>query len=234
MKRLVYQVSWLSLSLFAAACDGGGGGSVPPDQLGVEMGSAMCAHFAECCTVEEFMDQTLGAENEEECRALYAGFVGGLLVPVLEDSIAAGRVVYHGDRMAGCLDLMRSLSCSDFNELEAADSPWLVGCQDPFEGQVAIGGECANDWDCVSEYCSGESTDFDGNVTFGACANAPSIGQPCDDFECADNAYCESGPTPTCQALLSDGSACSSGDDCASGGCEGSVCGPPTTCDGVD
>lgn len=224
MKRLVYLAvtTW-----FAAGC--GGGDGISPDQLAGEMGSAMCARFAECCTAEEFMEETLGAEDETECRQLFTGLFGALVTPVLEDSIASGRVVYHADRMGDCLDLMRSLSCTELNELE--EDVWLVGCQDPFEGQVAIGGECANDWDCVSEYCSGDSTDFEGNVTFGACANAPAIGQPCDDFECAGGAYCDGG---TCQALLSDGATCSSGDDCASGGCDGNVCGPQTTCDGVD
>ena len=228
MKRFVY----LSLFLFAA-CDGGGRGSVAPSELGGEMGEVMCARLSECCTAAEFMEQTLGAENEEECRAFYSGFVGALLTPVLEDSIAAGRVVYHGDRMGACLDAMAALSCDEATVAIESDSPWN-GCQDPFEGQVAIGGQCANDWDCVSEYCSGESTDFEGNITFGTCAAAPAIGMPCDDFECGEDAYCENGTTPTCQAKLSDGSGCTDEDECASGGCNGGVCGAPTTCDGVD
>lgn len=230
MKRFIY--ASLSLSFFTA-CDSGGGGSVSPSELGEEMGSVMCARMAECCTEAEFMEQTLGADSEEECRALFAGFVGGLLVPVLEDSIAAGRVVYHGDRMGACLDLMAGLSCVE-SSVAVEGELIFGGCQDPFEGQVAIGGDCASDFDCISEYCSGDSTDFEGNITFGACAEYPAIGEPCDDFECGPGAYCESGATPTCQALLADGSACQSGDDCESGGCENSVCGAPTTCDGVD
>lgn len=179
------------------------------------------------------MEQTLGADSEAECRALFSGFVGELLVPVLEDSIADGRVVYHGDRMGACLDLMAAMSCDESAVAIEGDIIWS-GCQDPFEGQVALGGDCAQDFDCVSEYCSGDSTDFEGNVTFGLCADYPAIGQPCDDFTCGPDAYCESGATPTCQALLSDGSACTDGEDCASSGCNGGVCGAPTTCDGVD
>ena len=229
MHRFVFA----SFIVFAAGC-GGGSSSVPPDQLGTELGEVMCARMAECCTTEEFMEQTLGADSEEECRALYTGLVGGLLVPVLEDSIAAGRVVYHADRMGACLDTMAAMSCGEAVVAMGGDTLW-GGCEDPFEGQVAVDGVCASDWDCVSEYCSGDSVDFDGNITYGVCAEPPTVGMPCDDFDCAPGAYCDSGAgTPTCQALLADGSACGNEDECASGGCEGGRCGPPTVCDGND
>ena len=224
MKRFVY------VSLFVlAACDSGGG-SISPSDLGSEMADVMCPRLAECCTPAEFMEQTFGAENEEECRSFYTAFAGALLAPVLEDSIAAGRVVYHGDRMRDCFEAMAALPCGASVGEIGAQTP-LTGCEDPFEGQVAIGGECAEDWDCVSEFCSGETLDFEGNVTFGLCAEPPAVGMPCDDFECAAGAYCDAG---TCEALLSDGSACSTGNECASDGCTGGVCGAPTTCDGVD
>lgn len=154
----------------ALGCDGGGGVAV--DELGADMGALMCGHFAECCTAEEFMEQTLGAEDEAECRTLYSGLFDQLLVPVLEDSIAAGRVVYHPDRMAECLDALAAMSCTEWNEANADDTTF-AGCSDPFEGQVADGGDCAQDFDCVSEHCEGNSLDFEGNVTFGVCAAPP-------------------------------------------------------------
>jgi hypothetical protein len=219
------------LSLFlSAACDSGGRGSVPPEQLGTAMGDVMCARLDECCTAAEFMEQTLGGETIEECHEFYAAFVGSILTPLLEDSIEQGRVVYHPDRMGACFDAIEALSCSEtFVEVDGP-APWN-GCQDPFEGQVAIGGECGADWDCLSDFCPGSGIDFDGNITYAVCAEPPAIGMPCADFECGHGAYCEQG---TCEALLADGSACSSGNDCQSDACNGGVCGPPTVCDGVD
>jgi len=233
--KLVVSLSFLVL---AAACEsgapGGGGGPVPAEELGGELGRASCDRWAACCTAEEFMDQTLGAQTEEECVDLYAGLLDSLLIPPLLDSIEQGRVVYHADRMGTCIELVRTLSCTQLAELNDSGSPWGAECQDPFEGQVGADGACANDWDCVSEYCSGDATDFEGNITFGVCITAPTEGLPCDDFECADGFFCDSsGKVPTCLALLVDGSNCELEDECASGACEGGFCGAPTVCDGV-
>lgn len=228
----------LFASVFAFGCDGGGGDTVPLGQLGSELGAIICPKMVECCTQMELEDELLGASNEMECEAFYAGFLGQLLVPVLEDSVAAGRLAYDGERMRTCLDAYAAIDCADLPTALHAGGPG--GCTDPFTGLVALGGACANDADCQSNLCDGDSTDFNGNTTFGTCAEVPAIGQPCVDGDCGAGAFCDyNAGSQTCQATLADGASCSANGDCASGACNGAMngqdgtCGAPMTCNGM-
>jgi hypothetical protein len=234
-QRVVYL---LVASAFSFGCEGGGGGgAVPIAELGNELGAIVCPKMVECCTQMELEDELLGASNETECEAFYAGFLGQLLVPVLEDSVAAGRLVYDGEAMRTCLDAYAAIDCADLPAALHAGGPG--GCTDPFMGQVALGGMCANDVDCQSNLCDGGSTDFDGNITYGTCAEVPAIGQACVDGDCGAGAFCDYASAQTCQAQLADGASCGADGDCASGGCNGRMngqpgtCGPRMACDGM-
>lgn len=226
------------MSAVVSGCGGGGDDAVPLADLGTEVGATMCAKMVECCTQQELEMELLGASNEMECQAFYAGFVGQLLIPVLEDSVADGRLVYDGQQMRTCLDALAAIECAD---LRAALEEGPAGsCDDPFTGQVALGGACANDVDCQSKLCNGDQVDFNGNVTMGTCIQIPSNGQACVDGACGPDSFCDySGGAPTCQARLADGSGCGSNDDCASGACNGAMngqggtCGAPMTCNGL-
>lgn len=215
----------------AAAC--GGGDSVPLSELGGAMGETICAKMVECCTTEELMEELLGASNETECRQIYASFIGGLLVPALEDSVNAGRTTYDGEAMAACLDTLAGVSCAELRG--AVRSGIGDSCEDPFIGHVEVGGMCAGDVDCISGFCNGDSIDFEGNITYGACAAVPAVGQPCVDGDCP-GLRCDR-QTTTCAPRLADGETCTFDDDCASDECvdtgSGSVCGRSMTCDGV-
>lgn len=224
--------------LVGSACGGGGDDAVALAELDTEMGATMCAKMVECCTTAELEEELLGASNQQECEAFYAGFIGQLLIPVLEDSVAAGRLVYDGEQMRTCLDALAAIECADLRA--ALESGPAGSCEDPFTGQVAIGGMCANDVDCVTELCNGDQVDFEGNVTMGVCAQMPSNGQACVDNTCGAGLFCDyAGGSPTCQPELADGSGCSSDDDCTSGSCNGAsggqsgTCGAPSTCDGL-
>jgi hypothetical protein len=179
----------------------------------------------------------LGAETLEDSELFSTAVLGALLVPVLEDSVAAGRLRYDGEAMADCLDGMAALECSGLRD--GLRGGVAGACGDPFIGLVADGGACANDADCVSDYCNGDRIDFEGNVTeLGVCARLPGQGQPCLDGDCADGLRCDTGGGSICQPRLADGLTCSRDDDCTSdecvgagGGAEG-TCGPSMTCDG--
>jgi hypothetical protein len=178
------------------------------------------------------MAEALGADTEAECVAIYTGF-GSIAFGVIQDSIDAGRVKYDGDALAACIDLVANASCTEFAKQRRNDfiGPGN-GCEDPFDGQVGDNGACANDVDCVSNYCSGDSVDFNGKVTMGACKAAPVAGMPCDDNNCTSNAWCNAG---TCAAPKPDGMPCTNDEQCASNSCNGSpgVCGAASTCDGM-
>jgi hypothetical protein len=216
---------------FLIACSGGSGGDVTPDNLPAELAEATCAKLADCCDAAEFMEATLGADNEAECRVLFTSF-GGLITTALEDSIAKGRVVFHGDRMRACLDAIAGLTCAEYHD--GGDELAPDGCENPFDPLVAAGGECAQDFDCTSAFCDGGSIDFDGNITYGACADRIAIGGACTDSDaCVGGAFCDFSTTePACATKLADGAACTSNNQCASGNCD-TTCGPNTTCDGT-
>jgi hypothetical protein len=219
------------------ACDGGSGDPVPLEQFGRRTGEVMCGKMADCCTAAEFMDE-VGVANESACNALFGGFIDGFLTPVLIESVEAGRLVYHGERFAACLDAMAALSCADLQESMAEDLAF-AGCEDPFEGLVVDGQQCANDVDCVSDYCRGDSVDFEGNRELGTCGHKPGAGEPCDGDECSGDAWCDrTSGTPTCRAPLPDSSECSVDDQCQSGHCLGTeqadgTCGTVAACDGT-
>lgn len=228
--------SILLLGSLAGAC--GGGDDVPLSRLGVEMGEAVCSKMAECCTMAELEEELLGASNQQECEAFYAGFLGQLLVPVLEDSVAAGRLAYDAAAMRACLDAYLAVACA---ELRAAIATGPASaCDAAFTGRVAEGDACASDVDCVSRLCAGDSMDFEGNVTMGVCARVPGDGDACVDGDCGAGLHCSSSVDgQTCAPTLADGAACRFDDDCTSGSCnEGadgapSTCGASMTCDGV-
>jgi hypothetical protein len=220
-------------TMILAACGGGGGsGGVAPDQIASEVAKVTCTRLFECCTTPELMQEALGAKTEAECESIFAGF-GTIVFNVIKDSIAAGRVKYDGDALGTCLDVVAGATCSEFSKQRRNDyTSASSGCKDPFDGQVAANGACANDVDCVSNYCSGDSVDFNGNVTMGTCKPAPTAGNPCDNGDCAENAWCNAG---MCAAPKADGMPCSLDDECASDSCTGtpSQCASSAVCDGT-
>ncbi|HUH02177.1 MAG TPA: hypothetical protein VML75_09280 [Kofleriaceae bacterium] len=224
------------------ACGDGGGGSVPINQLGSEIGGSLCAQLFACCDSQEIMEE-LGFFNvttEAECVNFYSSFVGGFLIPQIQASVDSGRLVYHGDRMADCLDVLSSMSCTEFATSYNQDTPW-GGCADPFEGLVANGSACANDNECMSDYCEGDSTDQNNVTTEGTCQPFPTVGAACPDYDCAAGAYCEFGQNGgTCVATSGEGADCGGNDECSSGNCEGAdpnnnvmgTCAASLRCDG--
>ena len=211
-----------------AACGGGGsGGSVSVDQLPAENARVLCGKLDECCTLEEFMDETLGSENVTECQGVFTAF-SQFLVTILNDSIAKGRAVYHADRMADCYAVLEGASCVEFQSM---DDVALADCENPIDPKVADGGQCGEDFDCTSGLCDGEAIDFETMViTYGVCAAAPGSGQPCVDRGCARGLYCNS--DTLCATPQPDGADCLDEDECASGGCTEGICGAIMTCNG--
>lgn len=223
------KIVWL---IVMAAC-GGGSGGIEPNQLPGELARASCSRLAECCTPAEFKQAALGADSVAQCEAAFTAFAG-ILTTVLNDSIAKNRVIYHADRMGDCMAAFADASCG---EPSTGGAP--ANCGGAFEPLVANGGQCGDDFDCTSGYCSGESTDFNGSITYGVCAAAPAVGDACDQNQCGPGAFCEFGPSPTCVAAKSDGSQCTSDSQCSSDHCNGAggggpgTCGAQTTCDGM-
>jgi hypothetical protein len=223
------------------ACSGGDRG-VPVAYLGETIGQHMCPRLFECCESQEIRAKlSPWSDTEDSCLSFYTFYFGGWLQPLVRESVAAGRMVYHGDRAADCLDLLSSMSCADFGAAYSQMPPW-GGCADPFEGLVVNGSACANNLECANGYCEGEATDNDGNVTAeGTCRSRPTAGSSCPDGECAEGAYCDSGLSgDVCVATVDPGADCDVDAACVTGNCVGidrindlaGTCAESPTCDG--
>jgi hypothetical protein len=240
-------IGFVLLGVMMVGCGGGGDdddGPVPPDRVGEELGQANCERLFDCCDAQELMDE-LGIANVDtvqECAALYAGFASSFFEPKIEAAIASGRLVYHADRMRACIAALEAMSCSESAMAMNSDFGEFTGCADPFEGQVPDGMPCADDMECQSDFCRGDSTDFQGNVTEGVCGPPPTAGVECDFSECATGFYCEFGATgQTCVAVKAAGAACDNDEQCQTDNCEGAdpvneipgTCSPTYRCDGM-
>ncbi len=191
------------------------------------MAEVVCHQSFACCTTAEVMQRYmgLGITDEASCVTVASGLIQAFLIPQVQAGITAGRVVYHGDFAAACMNLYAALSCVEFSHV-GSDMP--AACQNPFEGLGQVGDPCHAEVECTAtNYCVGGTAAMDG-----MCAARPVLGQPCPDFTCATGLYCDNTPaTPVCAAPLADGQACMTGDECQSDSCSTGMCVP--MCDGL-
>jgi hypothetical protein len=211
-------------------CGGGSGsgGSVPFDQLATEYASVFCHKAFTCCDAAELAGSNPTATDEAGCRAIVETQVSDNLVND-QTSIAAGRLVYHGDSARRCFDSLAALACSQWGANEELIR--LPDCLHVTEGAVAPGGTCARDPECAGGFCDN-----------GTCVAFADVGESCAGTSCATGLHCSAdaaGLPTVCTNPLPDGSACMYDDDCASASCNidtatnTASCGPPTFCNGV-
>jgi hypothetical protein len=225
MKRFI-------VSILLVGC--GGNGSIPIDDLGLELSVAACAKQWDCCTDAEIMEQYMGIEidgrpitTEQDCVDFTNALFSGLAVAQYKASIEAGRVEYDGEAAADCVAAVDDVSCKDYAsdmiDDDSACRPFLIPL-------VADGGACTQDFECKSDNCVDGAGDADGT-----CQALPGEGQPCDD-NCADGTYCGyENSSEVCLALKADGAVCILDRECASDYCDDTTdqCGgEPLTCDG--
>jgi hypothetical protein len=219
--------------ILAVGCGGGGGGDVSLNDFPAEAADAFCAKIFECCDQQEIMEQfsifNPPITTEAQCVTAFTGFYQ-LAFGETQAAIDAGKMKYHADRAGACLDAVRDLSCSQYAML--GDSDTFPGCEDPFEGLVAADQACADDDECVSGYCEGDTQEMTGT-----CKTEPGSGAACPDFQCASGLYCEFGAAgSTCQPTKADGAQCTSDEECQSDNCDdasGLCAAAAPTCDGV-
>jgi hypothetical protein len=164
--------------------------------------TAACNKVYECCTPEERAANPFYGETAEQC-ALALGAFMSLALPILQQSIDSGRLVFHSDQSSGCLTQYSSTDCA---ALRSGDSADLLGqCETIFEPQVPLGGACAQDGECIGGYCEGATTDTDGECT----AKKSDTIECSNDDECQSD-YCDSG-SGTCAPNPGDEPLCGGG-----------------------
>jgi hypothetical protein len=116
--------------------------------------------------------------TRQGCTDSVAGLLA-MIVPDLQASVAAGRVAYHGDNFAACLNVAAALICPAARSGISAEGA-MSSCAAAFEPKVAIGGDCADGAECINGWCDGVN-----NGTLGKCVAKKANGAGCgSDSEC--------------------------------------------------
>ncbi|WP_437566042.1 hypothetical protein [Sorangium sp. So ce542] len=209
-------------ALLGGVLHGCGGDGSDPGGLGLEdfvrvESELHCRLSYDCCSAAA-LDNPFLATSKETCVQFRYGIQQVRLLPILRASAAAGRLVYHPDRMRACVDRLNGAGCA------ATDADWLC-LRDVFEGQVPLGGECTVEHDCENWHCV--KPDPDAEV--GTCAPWSPDGAVCETFVECDSGRCDIFGTDTCGPRLPEGSDCVLGPDCETYNCleDTGTCGPP-------
>jgi hypothetical protein len=246
MRRTWRSKWWLPTVLAAAAALGGCGGDDDDDggsavdagvnnggldEVGAALTQALCPQILECCSSVEvdelFDDEKSPPTDVPGCVAVLTAPMEALIADLAE-SVEAGRLRYDGARMEACLERIGELPCGQFGETIATEAPFSA-CDAPFAALVAVGGDCAADIECTSQFCAGF-----GEAELGSCAELPGEGDPCVDSRCGAGLYCDEIGL-TCIAQKADGADCGADDECQGGSCPTGQCAvAEPTCDGQE
>jgi hypothetical protein len=173
------------LGLFACGEDGVSV-STTSDNFCSEIAEVACHNLYQCCTEGE-IESYLGVQDprtEVQCREDAKTLCERKYYGVV-DSIREKRVSFDGAKLDACLTAMVAPDgvCSDV----VMEVPWTTACKEnPFVGQVAIGGTCLFAYDCAGSpkdtFCGTDQK----------CKAKPTAGFPCTGSNCADGLYCSS------------------------------------------
>jgi hypothetical protein len=201
-----------------------GGPGISLDDAPGEIARAVCPKAYGCCTPVQLQPNDYAGKDEPGCEAKTAqGFKNSL--DGLKGAIGAGRVAYHGDRLADCLSYIRGASCGQLNTTDHFSG---LDCQPYLEPLVPPGGACGGDAECIDGRC-----EKNGNESgLGLCQALPRQGESCVGVRCARGFLCD-GESHQCQMAVAIGQTCSGDLQCGSGNCPdvGSAtrtCAPPT------
>ena len=145
--------------LLVLSCGGvpdpiGSNGPVPLNKVADEWRKALCDKVYTCCSAAERMSNDAIGKDPSSCQAALdretSYFLGDL-----ETSVAAGRVVYHAEKMTACLASLKARSCAAI-KMPPGDMNITDSCEGVFEPKVALGGACTEYWDCMGGWCAGD------------------------------------------------------------------------------
>jgi hypothetical protein len=182
----------------AGGAGGTGGGGPEASAFAGLLAEATCDALERCMGASLLADQLGG----RDCVILHEGRFANGDLGYLVDSIEAGLVVYHADRVEQCIDDVGALRC----DVKSVRLP--ASCEDALEGTVPLDGECTINADCAEEaFCDKGAT----ASCPGTCTALQAASMPChqnDDAQCEEGLVCFMG---ACDALGSESVACGSG-----------------------
>ena len=146
------------------------GSTVALQNFGTAFAQVFCDKAYACCTAAELMGFP---PTSAECQATLAPELQ-MLANQLQSSVTAGRVIYHGDKMAACLKATQAQSCADARTgMSVAGA--MTNCDGAFEPKVALGGACTDSAECIGGFCGVT----DPNAVMGICVAKVANGAAC-------------------------------------------------------
>jgi len=199
----------LALAVLLASGCSDDGGSIDIDDLHGALVDRYCTIYVDCGIMKDFA----------QCHAYFDKLFD-------EDAdivaaVKAGKVIYHPDKAAACLDLVGG-SC-DRDEVLGSRTNGQV-CDDVYEGTVHADGACALDEECISQDCNiPNCTDACCQGTCVGDTKPPprgAVGATCTSDSDCQNSFCDPSALK-CTAFLADGASCTSSSQCQSDSCAG-------------
>lgn len=216
------RAGWFALPLcasFGVAC---GNGGIALTDMPSQGSSTICGKVWSCCNAGDLGDKSPFGTDEPSCETSVKANLTAQQTSIQTDQ-SKGRVVYHGDRLAQCLSLWKSSTCTT---LKSNATSVMPPCADYLEPLVPAGGLCGIDGDCVEGTCVGATPNQDGTCTLLAAEGAS-----CVSAACGEGLFCDPG-SKACVVVKEDGATCNLNGECATGGCNGRNpdAGTPGTC----
>jgi hypothetical protein len=185
------------------------GGSIDIDHLQGALIDRYCTVYVDCGVMEDLA----------QCRAYFDKSFSADTDIIA--AVKAGKVIYHSDKAAACLDLIGG-SCNRDEVLGSRTNGQV--CDDVYEGTVHADGACGLDAECISQDCQKPSCTQ--ACCQGACVgDTPppprgAAGATCNSDSDCENSFCDQNALK-CAAYLADGASCTSSTQCRSYSCSG-------------
>ncbi len=167
---------------------------ISPDDAPAQLAQAICPKAYDCCMASQLMSNTQAGTDEPTCetktQAAFEQQVAGI-----EASEQSGRSSYDGTKVQACVTYIRSAACADLDMTNHFSG--IPACASFIAPKVAVGGACANDYECIDGWCDKTGAP-DGSD--GACRALGQSGDPCaNGAKCASTLVCDA-TTMTCGA----------------------------------
>jgi hypothetical protein len=153
----------------------------------------ICEKVFSCCSAADLKNNPDLGTTVASCEAKLDGEATFLLADV-GASVAQGRLVYRGDKMAACMAELKGRTC-EIAKMPYGDLDVTELCRAAFEPQVAEGGACSDYWDCIGGWCLGDNGGLQDH-----CSPLKPVGGDCDEGPeclsgvCGDDRLCEARP----------------------------------------
>lgn len=201
-----------------------------------ELAGAYCEKLYGCCTTEELAAELAFYDPEPtdipSCVELFVGLLEYEATGIAS-AAEAGSLVFDEGAISGCAQAIRDAACDQWWE---GGDPFRDLVEDPacaaiVTPQVADGGACSHDRECISDRC---------DLVADVCESAPSeLGASCmTHYDCKHPYRCDSAPNDAvCVEPLEIGEACTLNSECGYGQCDNAIPGDVglcvVLCDGV-